>query len=189
MLSPGRSFLPALDHRLAYTSTMLKSLLLIVALGAVQVHDGPRAEIQSLYDRAAAATIAQRSISDAEALRGWLDTTDCVYKNAGQPWRTWAEMRPFVEAELQTPLRSLSLRIQTLEESGAQAAAVTVVRGTATIVDRQGQFGPRGEARVITTTATVRDIWTKTASGWRRKSHEKIVPNQIVEVDGRPYGR
>lgn len=167
----------------------MKSLILALAIAVVQAHDGLRAEIQSLYDRAAAATVAQRSIADVEALRGWLDTPDCVYKNTGQPWRTWAEMRPFVEAELRTPLRSFSLQIQRLEASGTRATAVTVVRGTAGVMDHQGQFGPPGQMRIITTTATVRDVWTKTASGWRRKSHEKLVPNQITEVDGQPYRR
>jgi hypothetical protein len=74
--------------------------------------DAARRELQSLYDRASAAAVARRSLADAEATHKWLDTPDCVYKNTGQPWRTWAEMRRFLEAELQTPLQALTSHIR-----------------------------------------------------------------------------
>jgi hypothetical protein len=148
--------------------------------------DAVRRELQSLYDRASAAAVARKSLVDAEATHRWLDMPDCVYKNTGQRWRAWAEMRRFLEAELQTPLQALSSQIQTIEVNADLATTITVVRGTARVVDHAGQFGPRGEVRELTTTATVRDIWTRTPSGWRRKSHEKIIPNRVVAVDGKP---
>jgi hypothetical protein len=56
-----------------------------------------RRELQKLYNRAGAATVKRKSFADAEAIHAWLDTPDCVYKLAGQPPRTWAEMRPVVQ--------------------------------------------------------------------------------------------
>jgi hypothetical protein len=143
-----------------------------------------RRKLQSLYNRAGAATVKRKSFADAEAIRAWLDTPDCVYTLAGQPPRTWAEMRSIVEAELLTPCDEASSKIQTIELHGDQATIEAAVHRTAAIVDHAGQFGPCGETWTVMTNAHVRDSWTRTPSGWRRQSHEKIRPDRTYAFMG-----
>ena len=148
-----------------------------------------RRELQKLYDRASAATVKRKSFADAEAIHAWLDTPDCVYKVTGEQWRTWEEMRPVVEAELLAPCQSSSSRIETIERNGGQAITRTVVRRTATVLDRAGQFGPAGQTWTTWTTATSRDVWTRTPVGWRRKSHETLDANSALAFMGTMPGR
>ena len=130
----------------------------------------------------------RESFADAEAIRGWLDTPDCVYKLPGQPLRTWAEMRPVVEAELLTPCHEVTSEIRTIELHGDQATTEAITRRTTTIVDHAAQFGPCGETWTLMTSVHVRDIWTRTPSGWRRKSHEKTAPDHALAFMGTGFG-
>src|SRR5437870_5981762 len=131
---------------------------LIVAaqsLASAQRGDDLQKEIQAIYNRASAAEVIAKTYADAEAIHAWLDTPDCTYSNFMQPARTWAQMRPEVEAGLATPLSALSSVIRKLEVTGATAIATTVVEGKARIVDEGGQYGAKGEAHEVVTRATV----------------------------------
>jgi hypothetical protein len=98
-------------------------------------------------------------------------------------------MRGFMLRDLATPPLEFSNRVQRVSRSGATATAVVSVRGVARIADAEGTFGPRGALHMVETTATVQDRWVQTNGGWQRSFHEKIVPNRIVSVDGRPWPR
>src|SRR5207302_11142155 len=128
-------------------------------------------------------------IEDLEAIREWLDTPDCVYADFGRPPRQWSEMRANAAEGLRTPIKALHSEIQDLETNGDAAIATTVVTGVARIVDRHGEFGPKGEAHDVETTATVRDMWVRTTARWRRKSHTTIVANHVTAIDGKPATR
>ena len=144
-----------------------------------------RREIQAVYDRASHAAVSARTREDIDSIHGWLDTADCVYTDAGQPTRSWAEQRVYAAADLRTPLESLSIQIQEVEVRGSSAIVTTLVKGVARLTDNGGRFGAKGAAHDVETTATVRDVWVKAPDGWRRKSHTKIVANKITAVDGK----
>jgi len=151
--------------------------------------DSVRREIQARYVRASSEAVAARTYTDAESTHQWIDTPDCTYTNTDRPPRSWSEMRSEVEAGLRTRLLAFSTEIQSLQVHGDGATAVALVTGTARITDDRGELGPKGATHDVVTTATVRDEWVKTADGWRRRSHVKIVPNKITQVDGKPFGR
>src|SRR5262245_14176778 len=113
---------------------------------AAQPGDDPQKDIQAIYNRSSAATVSAKTYADADATHKWLDTADCTFTNFMQPARTWAEMRPEVEASLATPLSALSAVIRKLEVTGTTAIATAVVEGTMRIVDDAGQYGAKGVA-------------------------------------------
>ena len=166
----------------------LAASLILAAQGltSAQRGDDLQKEIQAIYDRASAAAVSAKTYADAEAIHNWLDTPDCLYSNFMQPARTWAQMRPEVEADLATRRSSFSSVIRKLDVMGATVIATTVVEGKARIVDEGGRYGAKGEAHDIVTRATVRDVWVKSADGWRRKAHEQLTPNGVASVDGKP---
>ena len=194
---------------------MLTALLTLTALcvtlaGAVAISSGVagaaddtvvRREIQFVYDRADAAAVAARTLADLDAIHESLDTPDCVFADFGQPPRRWREMREYVAEGLRTHLTSFRSQIVSIDVQSLYVTATTLVRGVAHRADAEGRFGPKDTIHEIETTATVRDVWVKTTvlrSGaplslqqhtdhsWRRKSHEKTVPNRITAVDGKP---
>jgi len=160
---------------------------LAIAAGVLAAQSDIRREIQAIYDRASAAAVAARILADTDAIHGWLDMPDCVYTDAGQPTRNWAEQRTYAAGDLRTPLQSFSNEIQQLDVEGATATATTLVKGVARITDNGGRFGAKGADHDVETTATVRDVWVRVSDGWRRKSHTKIVGNRITAIDGKPF--
>ena len=173
--------------RLVLPALVLAFLLAAVTTPATpQAIDTVRRDIQAIYDRASAAALAARTYADAEAIHRWLDTPDCLYADFGGTPQNWAQMRSEVELSLETRLTSFSNVIKKIDVQGATATATTQVEGAARIVDETGQIGPKGAEHDVVTRATVRDVWVKTADGWRRKSHEKITPNGIASIDGKP---
>jgi hypothetical protein len=145
-----------------------------------------RQDLQRLYDRASAASVAARTVADLDTIHDWLDTADCVYADAGQPQRTWSQMRTYAAEGLRTRLKSMTNEIIALDVQDAEATATTRVRGVASITDSEGRFGVKGAMHDVETTATVRDVWVRTAAGWRRRSHDKTVANQVTAIDGKP---
>jgi len=54
-------------------------------------------------------------------------------------------------------------------------------------IDTEGDFGPPGSKHRLTRGTLVRDIFQKTANGWRRIQHDKLFPNDtVLAVDGIP---
>ena len=172
--------------RTPLVAALASSLIAAHGLAAAQRGADPQKDIQAIYNRASAAAVGAKTYADAAAIHEWLDTPDCLYTNFMRPARTWAQMRPDVEAGLATPPSSLSTVIRKLEVTGTTAIATAVVEGTARIVDEAGQYGARGAAHEVVTRATVRDLWVRSPEGWRRKSHEKLTPNGVASVDGKP---
>lgn len=162
--------------------------LIVLAHGvaAAQPAADPQQEIQAVYNRASAAAVAARTYADAEALHRWLDTPDCLYADFAQPPKNWVQMRDQVEQSLAMPMKTLTQVIRKLDLQGTTATATSQVEGTARRVDAAGRYGPKGAEHDIVTRATVRDVWVKSADGWRRKSHEQITPNGVASVDGKP---
>lgn len=167
-------------------AALVSGLIAVRGLSGAQRSGDPQKDIQAIYNRASAAAVSAKTYADAAAIHQWLDAPDCLYTNFMQPARTWEQMRSEVEAGLVTPLSALSSVIRKIEVTGTTAIATTVVEGTARIVDEAGQYGARGAAHDVVTRATVRDVWVKSPDGWRRKSHEKLTPNGVASVDGKP---
>src|SRR5438105_4840071 len=104
----------------------LMRLLALTVLVAVQISlpaplvsgippEDIRRDLQAAYDKASVAFVAASTLADMEAIHRWLDTPDCRFRDVGQPFRMWSEMRPSVVAGLQTPIRSLTARIDRID--------------------------------------------------------------------------
>jgi hypothetical protein len=161
-------------------------VLLAPAIGGGAQSPNARAYITAAYGRADAANVAARTLDDVERIREWLDTSDCVYADFGQPPRTWSAMRAYAAEGLQTRLVAFHTTIQRFAMANDAILVTAIAKGVARVVDRQGRWGAPGGAHDVETTATVQDNWVKT-DHWRRMSHTKIVANHLTAIDGKPF--
>jgi hypothetical protein len=69
-----------------------------------------------VYQKASVAYVAARTLADMEAIHRWLDTPDCRFRDVGQPFRTWAEMRPSVIAGLQAAQALMAVPVQRVDD-------------------------------------------------------------------------
>ena len=70
------------------------------------------------------------------------------------------------------------------DTTAASAVAVLWVYNSREIADPEGRYGAPGEKHPALFGALVRDTFARTDAGWRRVRHEKIIPNQLLSVDG-----
>ena len=152
--------------------------------------DEARKAIVAAYQRSLDAL--QRGDADA-AMQ--IDTNDWVSITAGQKPRTREEMEPFIRrdiASMKPPPgwsatwrpdyerngTSSGIQIYDLKLDGDRAVILCLVGNTRTeIVD--------GITHNVWGGSHVRDTWTKTSTGWKRRMHEKLTVNERM-VDGRP---
>lgn len=131
---------------------------------------------------------------DADAAMG-IDTNDWVSVTVGQKPRTRQEIEPFIRrdiASLKPPPGWLALwkpdyerngtltgiQVYDLKLDGNSAVVLCLVGNTRTeTVD--------GELRSVWRGSHVRDTWSKTSGGWKRRMHEKLTVNERM-IDGRP---
>jgi hypothetical protein len=161
-------------------------VLLAAAIGGGAQAPSARADITAAYERADAANVAARTLDDVERIREWLDTSDCVYADFGEPPRTWSAMRKYAAEGLQTRLITFHTTIQQFATANDAILVTAIAKGVARVVDRQGRWGAPGGAHDVETTATVQDSWVKT-DHWRRTSHTKIVANHVTAIDGKSF--
>lgn len=103
-------------------------LLAVAVVGAAQ--SDVRLEIQAIYDRASTAAVATRTITDIDAIHR-LDTSDCVYTDAGEPPQSLALPKTYAAGDLRTLLKSFSNQIRNFDVEGTTAVSTTVVKGVA----------------------------------------------------------
>jgi ketosteroid isomerase-like protein len=86
---------------------------------------------------------------------------------------------------------ALSWNIQKLTVKGSTATTVALESMTATIVDTEGQMGPKGQTHKIKDVERTRDRFVKTSKGWLLKHSETLSAD--ITIDGKklaaPTGR
>jgi hypothetical protein len=144
-------------------------------------------ELQTLYNETAAAYVRARTIDDLEAIHRSIDTPDCRFIDIGQPPKQWREIRGDLAAGLRAPLQSMSLHIEQLDLDAKANVMIATTTMRSLVRVRAGPFGAVHDVEI---NATVKDSWTKTsAASWLRRSHEQIVAEEIIYVDGKPLPR
>ena len=151
--------------------------------------DAARREIVAAYQR----SIDALSRGDAEAAMQ-LDTNDWVSITVGQRPRTRQEIEPFVRrdiASMKPPAgwsatwgpdyqrngTSSGIQIYDLKLDGDTAVVLCLVGNTRTETTA-------GVPRSVWRGSHVRDTWTRTSTGWKRRLHEKLTVNERM-VDGK----
>jgi hypothetical protein len=129
---------------------------------------------------------AARTAADGERVVNAIDTPDWLSINADGTRLTREQSKQELVRSLTGP-RGDQPRIEILwlSQSSNAATAVCWVFGSSTEFDATGQFGPKGARHELLAGALVRDTWTLTKDGWRRRMHEKIFPNRVLAVDGK----
>lgn len=173
----------------------LRMLLLtpVLLLGAADPVEEARNDIVAAYQRSLDAL--QRGDPDA-ALQ--MDTNDWVSVTVGQKPRTRQEMEPFIRrdiASMKPPPGwsaiwkpdyertgvSSGIQLYDLKLDGSSAVVLYLIGNTRTeIID--------GMPHSVWGGSHVRDTWTKTSTGWKRRMHEKLTVNERL-VDGQPVKR
>jgi len=152
--------------------------------------NGARKVIVAAYRRSLDAL--QRGDADA-AMQ--IDTTDWVSITVGQKPRSRQEMEPFIRrniASMKPPPgwsaswrpdyerngTSSGIQIYDLKLDGDGAVILCLVGNTRTEI-------VEGIAHSVWVGSHVRDTWSKTSTGWKRRMHEKLTVNERM-VNGRP---
>jgi hypothetical protein len=130
---------------------------------------------------------------DAEAAMA-IDTDDWVSITVGQKPRTKQEMAPFIRRDIASmkPPEGWNavwkpdyerngtingIQVYSLQVEGDRAVVLCLVGSTHNaMID--------GVAHRVWTGSHVRDTWTRTPTGWKRRMHEKLTVNERM-VDGR----
>jgi hypothetical protein len=131
---------------------------------------------------------------DAEAALQ-TDTDDWTSEVVGQPTRTKQEMAVYIRrdiADMKPPPgwkavwrpdyehngTTTGIQLYDLKVAGKAATALCLVGGT-----HEETIG--GAKHSVWMGSHVRDSWTQTAAGWKRRKHEKLTINERM-VDGKP---
>jgi len=177
----------ALRHLRRATWALAAAFLLS---GAAQAPEDVRREIVAAYQGALDALQA----GDADqALK--IDTADWVSITVGEAARPRAEIEPLVRrdiASMKPPPgwsatwkpdyertgTASGIQVYDIQVEGDKAIVLCLVGGSRTeTVDGAPHNVWRG--------SHVRDTWIRTASGWKRRMHEKLTVNERM-VDGKP---
>ena len=124
-----------------------------------------------------------------------IDTDDWVSITVGQKPRTRQEMEPLIRRDIAgmkpPPGWNASWGPdyeRTGTSSGIQVYELTLGSDSAIVLCLVGSTRTEtvdGRPHSVWRGSHVRDIWVKTASGWKRRLHEKLTVNEQM-IDGRP---
>jgi hypothetical protein len=167
--------------------------LLPLLLAAADPSQEARKEIVAAYQRSLDAL--QRGDADA-AMQ--IETADWISITVGQKPRTRQEMEPFIRrdiASMKPPPgwaatwkpdyerngTSTGIQLYDLKLDANNAVVLCLVGSTRIeTID--------GVPHSVWIGSHVRDTWTKTSTGWKRRMHEKLSLNERM-VDGQPAGK
>ena len=163
------------------------------ALPASDPVDPVRSEIIAAYQR----SLDALARGDAEgALQ--IDTSDWISITVGQKPRTRQEIEPFIRrdiASMKPPPGWVVSWKPDYERNGTltgiQVYKLSVNGDTAIVLCLVGNTSSKfidATAHRVWTGSHVRDTWIKTASGWKRRMHEKLTVDEMM-VDGKAAGQ
>jgi hypothetical protein len=142
-------------------------------------------ELQTLYDRTAAAYVAAKSVNDMDAIHQSIDLPAWKLFDDGKPERRWSEIRS--ESIGSIPLVAIQFQIDRLEVDPRSNSVIVVAIVQASM---RGKSRPVGAMHEFETSETIRESWVKTSAGsWRRRWTMVIVGESIVAIDGHAIGR
>ena len=160
--------------------------LLFVLGGQASTQSDLQATLLSMYTQTLGGMQRATTAADVERIVNAIDTPDWVSINADGTRMTRDQSKRELARSLAGPRGDQpTIDLLWLSQSDKAATAVCWVFGKSSSVDTTGQFGRKGVRHELLTGALVRDTWTLTKDGWRRRMHEKIFPNRILAVDGK----
>jgi hypothetical protein len=187
----GKSLGRVLEH-LASRIFMI-AMLAGVAFGQQQ----PRQDVatlelaNSIYSRALTALQEAKTMDDMRKLADDLASPDGISVDRfGRTVLTRKEADGELASMLALPpeRRVTQMDILWAEQNSDRLIVVAwVLPNEVERIDTEGDFGPPGSKHRLTRGTLVRDIFQKTADGWRRIQHDKLFPNDtVLAVDGMP---
>ena len=184
-------------RRLSNSSPAFTLILFMSASGGLTLPAADDSEFISARNQIVSAY--QRSIDalrrgDADtALQ--MDTDDWISTVVGQPPRTKADLAPYIRRDIESMKPSPEWKVEWRPDyehngtlSGIQLYDLKIEGKLATVLCLVGSTSEEttnGKVRSVWRGSHVRDTWTKTPAGWKRRKHEKLTINERM-VDGRP---
>ena len=173
-------------HRLNPASLALTGFLAFALQAATDDITSIRNKIVAAYQ----ASVDALNRGDAEtALQ--LDTDDWTSVVPGQPTRTKQEMAFYIRRDIAGMKNPPGWKVVWLPDyehngtiSGLQLYDLKVDGKAATVLYLIGDTHDESAHR-IWNGSHVRDSWTQTPAGWKRRKHEKLTINERM-VDGKP---
>jgi len=145
-----------------------------------------KSTLLGLYKRTLAAMETAKTAADVDRNVDAIDLPDWISIDADGTRMTRDDAKRQLVRSLAGQRGSQpSIELLWVNQSGDSATAVAWMFGKSQIVDAAGEYGPKGIRHEVLVGALVRDSWTLTKQGWRRRMHEKIFPNRVIAVDGK----
>lgn len=183
-------------RRFNTTSLALTGLLVSSGLSGLALSAEPADFVATRDQIVAAYNAALDALSrgDADAALQ-LDTDDWTSVVPGQPVRTKQEMAVYLRRDIESQKpppgwkavwrpdyehngTTTGVQLYDLKVEGKAATVLCLVGGT-------HEEAAGGEKHNVWVGSHVRDSWTQTAAGWKRRKHEKLTVNERM-VDGKP---
>jgi hypothetical protein len=146
---------------------------------------------KSIYARSFTELRAAKTMEDMHQLSDELDSKDWIFVDRfGRTMLTKQQADRDLESMLKLPpeRRVSGMDIIWAEQDSDRLMVLAWINSHENdFVDSTGDYGPKGSKHRVTESTLVRDLFTKTAKGWTRVQHDKLVPNgTIIAVNGKP---
>jgi hypothetical protein len=183
---------------LRFRTSSLGLTILLVSSGlscfALQADTPDHISIRNQIVAAYQASIEALNRGDADAAMQ-IDTDDWTSVVVGQGTRTKQEMSPFIRRDIASMKSPPEWKVVWLPDyehngttTGIQLYNLIVEGRAATVLYLVGSTHEEtigAQMHRVWTGSHVRDSWTQTAAGWKRRKHEKLTINERL-IDGRP---
>ena len=161
-----------------------------IAAGQPVRQDASTLELaRSIYSRSFTALREARTLEEMRRLSGDLDAPEWISVDRfGRTILTKKDADRDLESLLALPpeRRVTGMDILWAERDSERLIVLGwMMVNMAERVDAEGEFGPKAASHKLTRGTLIRDVFVKTADGWRRIRHDKLTPNDMVlAVDG-----
>ncbi|MDR3704185.1 MAG: hypothetical protein P4L56_31345 [Candidatus Sulfopaludibacter sp.] len=183
----GRSLARVLEQ---LSRVLVVCLLVGIAAGQPVKQDAATLELaRSIYSSSFTALRQAKTLEELRKLSDDLDAPEWISVDRfGRTILTRQDADRDLESLLALPpeRRVTGMDILWAERDSDRLSVVAwMMPNVAERVDAEGEFGPKGASHKLTRGTLIRDVFVKTADGWRRIRHDKLTPNDMVlAVDG-----
>lgn len=162
-------------------------IALVVALAtfagsAAVARADDKSEIRSLYAKARQAFM-KRDVNGVIAL----GTADFSEKEKDGKVFTADQSKQMMEQQFAMikSVKSCTMKADKITVKGKSATVVSSFSMLATMVDKMGQMGPKGNVHTMKDSGTSKDTLVKTPQGWKMKTRETL--SESAALDGKPF--
>lgn len=156
-------------------------LLLLLLLGTLESAQSQKSSVRKEVNAAYAKIAAALKRKDIEAAMKFYTSDFTRQDSAGARVDRAGYRNAMLRVmKSQQSVHSLRIHIDNFRATGKTVTVTTTTRLKARIVTLNNQDQPVGRVYEMTATWPVRDVWMKTAAGWRIKNSKMLAPTKAT---------